>query len=102
MGRRVVLPIAEDLAGLGQGHPVDHRIGIAAAGGEGAIEGAEPVAGTSPAIVPGLATGAASPAGCSPAMVRIAATAALSSARLASQPAPCRRSSPGGPPRARR
>src|SRR3954470_8742748 len=93
MRRRIVFPITEDLAGLGQGHCVDHAVGVAAAGGEGAVEGAELLAGIAPAVAPGislgLATGPASPGssslGCSPAMRRMAATAALSSDRLAAQ-----------------
>lgn len=47
----------ENLSGLGQGHPVDDRVGIAAAGGEGAVDGAELFPGTGP----WLATGAPSP-----------------------------------------
>ena len=89
MRRRVVLPVTENLAGLGQGHCVDHAVGVAAAGGEGAVEGAELLAGIAPAVAAALATGPASPGasslGCSPAICKIAATAALSSDRLAAQ-----------------
>src|SRR5205814_5618452 len=77
----VVLPIAEDLAGLGQGHIIDDAVAIAAAGGEGAVEAAEPGAGIGSAIVaeraisPGVTRGSASPTGDNPALCRIAATA---------------------------
>src|ERR1051325_5397446 len=92
MRRRVVLPIAKDLAGLGEGHVVDHAVAVAAAGGEGAIDGADPRvrsadgAGVASAVgglaeSPGVTRGSASPGGDSfgesPAQLRIAAAAAV-------------------------
>ena len=55
--RRVLLPMPENFAGLGQGHPIDHGVGVAAAGGECAVDGAELL----PERPSGLATGAPSP-----------------------------------------
>ena len=95
MRRRIAFPIGEDLAGLGERHRVDHRVGIAAAGGEGAVDGGELLAGAAPGFAAGLATGCASPIICapgrpfsgrrSPAVRRTAATASLSCSMLASR-----------------
>src|SRR5947199_2693510 len=101
MRRRVVLPIAKDLAGLGERHLVNHAVALAATCGEGAIKSADPRlkpgegAGIASVIVaelaesPGVTRGSASPGGGSfgesPAQLRIAATAAFNSARLASR-----------------
>ena len=57
MRRRIAFPVGEDLAGFGECHCIDHRIGIAAAGGEGAVEGGELLAGSRrpdspPAVLP--------------------------------------------------
>src|SRR5438045_8354161 len=79
MRGRVLGPVVEDLGGLGQGHAVDRSVGIAAAGGEGGIEPAEPLY---PAF---SATGTGSPTGCSPATLNTAATAAFNSATVASR-----------------
>src|SRR5207247_9581753 len=83
--RRVIGPIIEDLAGLGEGQLVYCAVVVSAAGGEGAIDGAE----LDPGFSSGIATGRASPAafsiGVSPAMRRIVATAALSSSIVASR-----------------
>src|SRR5690348_8725454 len=90
MRRRIVLPVSEDLAGLGECHHINHRIGIAAAGGEGAVEGGKLLAGSDL----GFATGCASPICCAPALFsgrrrpavrRTAVTASLSCSMLASR-----------------
>src|SRR5581483_6901208 len=74
--RRVVGPVGEDFLGLGQGHRVDHAIGVPAAGGEGAVDAGE--------LGAAVAAGTASPDGASPAALSIPATAALTSSSEAS------------------
>jgi hypothetical protein len=89
MRRRVVVPIGEDLAGFGEAQLVDIAVGVAAAGGEGAVDGGElrrsGLAIPGAAVADGPSGDRSSPGGCKPPMRKTAATAVLSSATPASR-----------------